>query len=96
MLESVFQKNLKKEIKKMLPGCIIFKTDANQIQGFPDLLILYGNKWAALENKRSSDASKRPNQEYWVDRLNKMSFARFIFPENKKEVLNALRESLKP
>ena len=96
MLESAFQKNLKKEIKKMFPGCVIFKTDANQIQGFPDLLILYGKKWAALENKRSADASKRPNQEYWVDRLNKMSFARFVYPENKKEVLNALAQSLKP
>lgn len=96
MLERDFQKNLKKEIKKMFPNCIIFKTDANQIQGFPDLLILNGNKWAALENKRSADASKRPNQEYWVERLNKMSFARFIYPGNKEEVLNALYESLKP
>lgn len=95
MLERDFQRKLKKEIKKMFPNCVIFKTDANQIQGFPDLLILNGNKWAALENKRSKDASKRPNQEYWVDRLNRMSFASFIYPGNMKEVLRELYESLK-
>lgn len=90
MKESIFQSNLKKELKKLFPGCIITKLDSGDIQGIPDLLILYKDKWATLENKRSKNAPKRPNQEYYVDKMNKMSFSRFIYPENKEEVLNEL------
>jgi hypothetical protein len=88
--ESKFQSNLKKELKERFPGCIVTKLDANQIQGIPDLLILYKNKWATLENKRSEKASKQPNQEYYVNKMNEMSFSRFIYPENKEEVLQEL------
>lgn len=93
MKESKFQADLKKELKAMFPGCIVTKMDSGDIQGIPDLLILYKNKWATLENKRSASASKRPNQEYYVDKMNKMSFSRFIYPENKEEVLNELRKT---
>lgn len=93
--ESKFQSNLIKEIKKIFPGCIVMKTDPNYIQGIPDLLILYSNKWFSLECKKSANASKRPNQEYYVDMMNKMSFSRFICPENKEEILNELRKSFK-
>ena len=94
MLESKFQANLIKEIKENLPGCIVMKTDPNYIQGMPDLLILHKNKWASLENKRSANAKKQPNQQYYVDKMNEMSFSRFICPENKEEVLNELCETL--
>ena len=93
MKESKFQRDLKKELKQMFPGCIVTKMDSGDIQGIPDLLILYKNKWAALENKRSANASKRPNQEYYVTKMNEMSFSRFIYPENKEEVLNDLRKT---
>ena len=93
MKESKFQADLKKELKKMFPGCIVTKLDSGDIQGIPDLLVLYKNKWATLENKRSANASKRPNQEYYVNKMNEMSFSRFIFPENKEEVLNELRKT---
>ena len=95
MKESKFQADLKKELKSMFPGCIVTKLDSGDIQGIPDLLVLYKDKWATLENKRSSTASKRPNQEYYVNKMNDMSFSRFIFPENKEEVLNELREAFK-
>ena len=95
MKESKFQAELKKELKTMFPGCIVTKLDSGDIQGIPDLLILYKNKWATLENKRSATASKRPNQEYYVNKMNEMSFSRFIFPENKEEVLNELRKAFK-
>lgn len=95
MKESKFQADLKKEIKRMFPGCIITKLDSGDIQGIPDLLILYKNKWATLENKRSKNAPKRPNQEYYVKKMNEMSFSRFIFPENKEDVLNELRKAFK-
>ena len=93
--ENQFQSNLKKELEKRFPGCIVTKLDANNIQGIPDLLILYKNKWATLENKKNSKASKQPNQEYYVNRMNEMSFSRFIYPENKDEVLNELTEMFK-
>ena len=88
-LESGFQDKLRTELKELFPGCMIFKMD--QIQGIPDLLVLYKNKWASLENKKSEKATRRPNQEYYVDRMNEMSFSRFIYPENKDEVLNDLK-----
>lgn len=94
MLESTFQKKLKRELRKRFPGCIIMKNDASQIQGIPDLLILYKDRWAMLEVKRSANASKRMNQDYYVERMNELSFASFICPENFEEVLNALERSL--
>ena len=90
-LESGFQDKLRKEIEEMFPGCMIFKMD--QRQGIPDLLILHGNQWASLECKRSASAKKQPNQEYYVGRMNEMSFSRFICPENKEEVLRELQQA---
>lgn len=96
MKESKFQADLKKELKKMFPGCIVTKLDSSDIQGIPDLLILYKDKWATLENKRSAKASRRPNQDYYVEKMNDMSFSRFIYPENKEDVLNELRKTFEP
>lgn len=89
-LESGFQDKLRDELKELFPGCMVFKMD--QIQGIPDLLILYKDKWASLENKKSANAKKQPNQEYYVDKMNEMSFSRFICPENKDDVLKELVE----
>lgn len=89
-LEKKFQSELIKELKKIFLGSVVIKNDPGYIQGIPDLLILHKCKWAMLEVKRSIFAPKRPNQEYWVRRLNDMSFSRFIYPENKKEVIDEL------
>ena len=91
MLESRFQADLIKRIKNMFPGCIVMKNDASYIQGIPDLLVLHGSKWASLECKKNAGASRRPNQEYYVGRMNDMSFSKFICPENRDEVLEELR-----
>lgn len=88
--ESGFQRELIREIESRYPGCVVMKNDANYRQGFPDLLILYENKWALLETKRFSGVSHRPNQDYWVNRANTMSYAAFIFPENRDEILEEL------
>lgn len=96
MLERHFQASLIKTLKKKFNGCIILKTDPNYIQGIPDLLILYGKKWAALEVKRSSTASHRPNQDYYINLMNSMSFASFISPETKEVVINDLCKAFKP
>lgn len=93
MLESKFQSNLIKKIKTMFKGCIVMKTDPNYIQGLPDILILYNDRWAALENKKSAKASHRPNQDYYVNLMNEMSFSRFIYPENEEVVLNELQQA---
>ena len=90
MKESKFQSNLIKKIKNTFEGCIVMKTDPNYIQGLPDILILYKDKWAALECKKSSKAHHQPNQSYFVDIMNKMSFSRFIYPENEKGSIPAL------
>ena len=95
MLENKFQAKIIKKLKEIFPGCIVMKSDSSYIQGIPDLLILFGSKWASLECKKSANASKRPNQEYYVNRMNEMSFSRFICPENMKEVLDDLYKTFK-
>ena len=96
MLESKFQSQVIKKIKSSMPDALIFKMDPNYIQGTPDLLILNDGQWAALECKASKNAKHQPNQEFYVDKMNGMSFARFIFPENEEEVLNELQQALQP
>ena len=93
--EGQFQAKLIREIKEMLPDCIVLKTDANHIQGFPDLLVLYEDRWAALECKAYESSSHQPNQDYYVNLLRGMSYAAFVFPENKERVLNELYETLR-
>ena len=99
MLESKFQSGLIKELKKRFDGCIVLKNDASYIQGIPDLLVLYNDKWAALECKSSeADMHKsqaRGNQPYYVRRMNTMSYASYIYPENKKEVLDDLERTFR-
>ena len=87
-LESKFQKELIDEVKERYPGCVALKNDSSYMQGFPDWTILYKDKWAVLEVKKERGAHKQPNQEYYVNKLNEMGgFSRFVFPENKDEVL---------
>lgn len=92
-LESGFQDELRDRLKEMFPGCMIFKMD--QFQGVPDLLVLHEDKWASLECKKSENAKHQPNQDYYVDRMNEMSFSRFIYPENKEEVLYELQRAFR-
>jgi hypothetical protein len=93
-LERDFQAKLIKDIKDRFDGCMVMKLDSSYIQGIPDLLILHNDRWATLECKKNLGAHKQPNQEYYVERMNDMSFSRFICPENKEEVLNELQQSL--
>lgn len=95
MLESAFQKKVIDSIKAELPGAVILKNDPTYLQGIPDLTIFYNKRWAMLEVKNWSRANHRPNQEYWVNKLDTMSFARFIYPENCAEVLHELYKTLR-
>lgn len=93
MLENKFQAKLIKELKKEFPGCMVLKNDPTYLQGVPDLLVLYKDKWASLEVKKSATAKHQPNQDYYVDKMNEMSHSAFIFPENKDQVLDDLRKT---
>lgn len=95
MLESKFQKNLINKLKVLFVGCMVMKTDPNYIQGLPDILILYKDKWAALELKKCATAHRQPNQDYYASLLNNMSFCRFIYPENEEDILNELQRTFK-
>lgn len=92
--ESSFQSKVIREIKDIFPDCLVLKNDACYMQGVPDILVLKDDKWAALECKREAKAKHRPNQDYYVDKMNSMSFAAFIYPENEKEILNGLQRAL--
>lgn len=96
MRESQFQAKLKEELEVLFPGCIILKNDANYLQGFPDLTILYKNLWAVLECKRSIKETFQPNQEYYLEICDGMSFASMICPENKEAVLYELQRAFTP
>lgn len=93
--EGKFKKELKRDLRNLFPGCIITQLDPNDIQGIPDLLILWNNRWATLECKKSKTATHRPNQDYYVTRMNDMSYSSFIFPENKEVILNELQQALR-
>lgn len=91
-LESEFQGELVKKLKSIFPGCEILKNDANYKQGFPDLLVMFRDQYAVLEVKASRTAPYRPNQEWYLDKISRMSFSATIYPENENEILTALQE----
>jgi hypothetical protein len=91
--ESQYQFKIIKKLEEMFPGCEVLKTDAGYRQGFPDLIVLWGEGWAALEVKTEPMYSSQPNQDYYIERLNGMSFAAYIYPESEGEVLNALQQA---
>lgn len=91
MLENKFKQKLVKEIKELFPDCIVIHPSPNEIQGIPDLLVLNGDQWAALEGKKSAKDSHRPNQDYYIFKMQKMGYASFIYPENKDETLESMK-----
>jgi hypothetical protein len=94
--ESKYQARLIKKLERMFPGCLIMKTNEQHRQGLPDLLILWKKNWATLEVKSSEEALSQPNQGHYIDMLDEMSFAAYIYPENEEEVLSALQQAFEP
>ncbi len=75
------------------PGCMLLLLDSSHIQGVPDLLMLWGDLWAAFEVKAHAKAKRQPNQPWYVDHMHQMSFAAFVYPENEEAVLHDLKEA---
>lgn len=74
--------------------CKLIKQDPNtSFQGVPDYIFLCGKNWAALETKAKPKSERQPNQEYYVQQMNNMSFAAFANPDNWQEVLDGLQEA---
>lgn len=96
MLESVYQGRLIKKLRRLFPGIVIQKNDSSYTQGIPDLSLFYRSKWAMLEVKAHKDAESQPNQEFYINKLNHMSFAAVIYPENEAEVLDGLQQTFRP
>lgn len=93
-LERDYQRKVIQMVKDRLPGVLVFKMDPSYRQGTPDLLLLWGNRWAMLEVKKAAGAARQPNQEYYIDILNQMSFAAVIYPENARTILDELQSAL--
>lgn len=94
MRENLYQAQLIRRLKQEFPGCVVEKNDSGYRQGTPDLTIFFGTRWAKLEVKGSENAPNQPNQPYWVDLFNEMSYAAFIFPENEDEVFRELHSAI--
>lgn len=94
MRETTYQLRLMGRIQRRFPKCFVLKNDPRYLQGIPDIIILYGDRWAMLEVKMDPKASIQPNQEYYIDFFDLMSFASFINPETEEEVLYELQRAL--
>jgi hypothetical protein len=89
--EAQYQSKVIRKLKRMFPGCILLKNDSSYLQGVPDWTLLYGPCWAMLEIKASLSARRQPNQQYYITKLQEMSFAAFVCPENEGDVLDELQ-----
>jgi len=94
MRENKYQRHIISRLRKTFPGCFIIKNDPNYLQGIPDLTILYKDRWGLLEVKASRTAAIQPNQTYYIQQLDEMSFAAFIYPEVEEEVFDGLARAL--
>lgn len=102
MLESKFQKLVIDELHEIFgdlhDGFLVLKNDSGYLQGIPDLLVLYKDKWAMLEVKPRTPKSAddyEPNQEFYISTLDGMCFASMICPENKEMVYNDLQRTFR-
>jgi hypothetical protein len=94
-LERDYQASLIKLLEELFPGCIILKNDESYQQGIPDLTLLWRDRWAFLEVKAYEGAPEQPNQRYFIETADRLSFGAFIYPENEEEVLHALQHAFR-
>lgn len=95
MKETKFEKYLVDKIHREFPGSFVIKTDPSYLQGFPDRLILYNTRWACFEVKRTINSPFQPNQQYYIDLLNQMSFATVVSPETQEDFFDEIQRTLR-
>lgn len=96
MLERTYQAELIKRLRLRFPGCVILKNDSSYMQGVPDLTLLWRDRWAILEVKPKAPTSSKdfePNQEWYIEVLNEMSYSACIYPGNEEEVMNEIQHT---
>lgn len=93
MTEAEYQATLIPKLREMFHHCVILKNDAGYLPGIPDLVIFYGSRYAFLEVKAKETSPAQPNQHHYVNELNAMSFAAFIYPSNEQEILRDLEKA---
>lgn len=91
---SGFKTKFIRNLKVRFPNCVVLLTDPQYLQGVPDILMLLEDTWFAFEVKATKTSSRRPNQEWWIDILNRQSYASFVYPENEEEVIREVQQSL--
>lgn len=96
MLERDYQPTVIARLKEILPGCVVLKNDSGYIQGIPDLSFFFEDKWGMLEVKPNIFAKYQPNQEWYLDHLNQMSYANMICPENEEEIYLEIQRTFRP
>ena len=82
MKEADFQKTIVRWLRSK--GCLVLKYQQNATTraGIPDIIFLKEGFWGAIEVKKSKTAKYRPGQKEMVAKMNEMSWAKVVFPEN--------------
>lgn len=79
-IESNFQADLKKEIETLFPGAVIMKNDPNDIQGIPDLTVIWRDHWAWLECKTRNKCSQTVEPRFLYSVCTPLFFRGFYLP----------------
>ena len=93
MRESEFEFHVVKRLERSFPGAINLKIFPGYIQGFPDRIVLWNDRWAAYEVKKHQNAHKQPNQDYYINLLDRMSFGAYVYPENEEDFFNEIQRA---
>lgn len=88
VLESKFERDFCKKLRMVHPDILITKLTGKP--GIPDRCVFFHGKHCFLEFKRSSSASKRPLQDWYIDNLGKHTYTSFVSPENASEVFQGV------
>ena len=95
VLERDFQKKFISDLRKLGFKCFKQQMNATTRVGTPDLFIFIEGWWGWIEFKKSKNAKKRPGQQENIDWANANSWGSFVYPENRDEVYNYLKEIAK-
>ena len=77
-------------------GCVALKyqQNATTIAGVADVVFFKEGFYGWIEVKRTKNASRRPGQEQFIQKMNEWSWARVVWPDNWEETKKDLEELL--